>query len=156
MGAWRLTSPASRLFTQPFIQVQIKKMSKPRVTGVCAGPVPGEFPAQRASNAENVSIDILVHNGCIWYINTLRPRRNNHHFCRRYIQFHSLTGTYFYLNSKFMECWFLMSQMTEKSSLVPRRAIARIWLSLMMAYFSDIYGWLGPNELTSYTYLTLG
>ena len=35
-----------------------KKTSKLRVTGHCAGnsPVSGEFPAQRASNAENVSI----------------------------------------------------------------------------------------------------
>ena len=35
-----------------------KKTSKLRVTGLCAGnsPVTGEFPAQRASNAENVSI----------------------------------------------------------------------------------------------------
>ena len=35
-----------------------KKSSKPRVTGLCAGnsPVTGEFPAQMASNAENVSI----------------------------------------------------------------------------------------------------
>ena len=35
-----------------------KKTSKLRVTGLCAGnsPVAGEFPPQRASNAENVSI----------------------------------------------------------------------------------------------------
>ena len=35
-----------------------KKASKPRVTGLCVGnsPVTGEFPAQMASNAENVSI----------------------------------------------------------------------------------------------------
>ena len=35
-----------------------KKTSKLRVTGLCAGnsPVTGEFPAQRASNAENISI----------------------------------------------------------------------------------------------------
>ena len=35
-----------------------KKTSKLHVTGLCAGnsPVTGEFPAQRASNAENVSI----------------------------------------------------------------------------------------------------
>ena len=35
-----------------------KKTAKLRVTGLCAGnsPVTGEFPAQRASNAENVSI----------------------------------------------------------------------------------------------------
>ena len=35
-----------------------KKTPKLRVTGLCAGnsPVTGEFPVQRASNAENVSI----------------------------------------------------------------------------------------------------
>ena len=35
-----------------------KKTSKPRVTGLCAGnsPETGEFPAQMASDAENVSI----------------------------------------------------------------------------------------------------
>ena len=35
-----------------------KKTSKLRVTGLCAvnSPVTGEFPAQMASNAENVSI----------------------------------------------------------------------------------------------------
>ena len=35
-----------------------KKTSKLRITGLCAGnsPVTGEFPAQRASNAENISI----------------------------------------------------------------------------------------------------
>ena len=54
----RLKSPASRLFTQPFIQAQIKENIKLRVTGLCVGnsPVTGEFPTQMASNAENVSI----------------------------------------------------------------------------------------------------
>ena len=35
-----------------------KKTSKLRVIGLCAGnsPVTGDFPAQRTSNAENVSI----------------------------------------------------------------------------------------------------
>ena len=35
-----------------------KKRAKLRVTGLCKGnsPVIGEFPAQKASNAENVSI----------------------------------------------------------------------------------------------------
>ena len=43
----------SRLFRR-----KSKKTSKLRVTGLCAGnsPVTGEFPTQRASNAENVSI----------------------------------------------------------------------------------------------------
>ena len=46
-----------------------KKTSKLRVTGLCAGnsPVTGEFPAQMASNAENVSIwwrhhKMIMHN----------------------------------------------------------------------------------------------
>ena len=55
---WRLKLPALRLFTQPFIQAQIKETSKLHVTGLCAGnsPVTGEFPAQMASKVENVSI----------------------------------------------------------------------------------------------------
>ena len=40
-----------------------KKTSKLRVTGLCEGnsPVTGEFPAQRASNAENVFISFMVY-----------------------------------------------------------------------------------------------
>ena len=40
-----------------------KKISKLRVTGLCAGnsPVTGEFPAQRDSNAENVSVWLRHH-----------------------------------------------------------------------------------------------
>ena len=67
------------MFTQPFIRAQIKETSKLRVTGLCAGnsPVPGEFPAQMPSNAENVSIWWRHHDGtpypalrvlgCLWY-----------------------------------------------------------------------------------------
>ena len=49
-----------------------KKTSKLRVTGLCVGnsPVTGEFPAQRASNAENVSIWWRHHvwtNACLVY-----------------------------------------------------------------------------------------
>ena len=41
-----------------FVQAQIKKTQKLRVTGLCGGspPVTVGFPSQRASNAENVSI----------------------------------------------------------------------------------------------------
>ena len=41
-----------------FFRRRSKKISKLRVTGLCEGnsPVTGEFPAQRTSNAENVSI----------------------------------------------------------------------------------------------------
>ena len=54
---WRLKSPASPLLTQPFLGAHIKK-SKLRVTGLCEGksPVTGDFPPQRASHVENVSI----------------------------------------------------------------------------------------------------
>ena len=40
----------------------VKKTSKLRVTGLCLGnsPVTGESPAQRASNAENVSFDDVI------------------------------------------------------------------------------------------------
>ena len=55
---WRIKSPASRLFTQPFIRAQIKENIKaPRHWSLCGEFTgAGEFPAQRASNAENVSI----------------------------------------------------------------------------------------------------
>ena len=51
---WCLTSPVSRLFTQPLIQAQINENIKaPRHWTVC-GEFTDDFPAQRASNAENV------------------------------------------------------------------------------------------------------
>ena len=51
-AGWRLKSPASRVFTQPFIRAQIKENTKaPRHWSLC-----GEFRAQMASNAEAVSI----------------------------------------------------------------------------------------------------
>ena len=52
----RLKSPASRLFTQPFIQAHIKENIKaPRHWPLC-GEFPSEFPAQMTRDAENVSI----------------------------------------------------------------------------------------------------
>ena len=49
--------PHDCLFNRLF-RLRSKKTSKLRLTDLCAGnwPVTGEFPAQRASNAENVSI----------------------------------------------------------------------------------------------------
>ena len=54
-----------------------KKTSKFRVTGLCVGnsPVTGEFPAQMASNAENVSI-WWRHHDLIGYQDS--DRNNNH------------------------------------------------------------------------------
>ena len=51
--------------TQPFNQTQIKETSKLRVTGICTGT--GEFPAQMASNAENVSISWRHHVPAFWH-----------------------------------------------------------------------------------------
>ena len=61
MGAMDPKSSASRVFAQPFIHCadQSKHQnSASTVTGLCVGnsPVTGHFPAQMASNAENVSI----------------------------------------------------------------------------------------------------
>ena len=56
---WHLKSPASRLLSQPFAQAQIKENIKAtRHWPFCKGnsPVTTEFPTQRASNEENVSI----------------------------------------------------------------------------------------------------
>ena len=47
----------NRLFT-----CRSKRTSKLRVTGLCVGnsPVTGEFPAQKASNAENFPFDDVI------------------------------------------------------------------------------------------------
>ena len=57
MGTRASQTTILTIVTPPFIH-RSKKTSKLRVTGLCEGnsPVTGEFPAQRASNAENISI----------------------------------------------------------------------------------------------------
>ena len=57
-----------------------KKKSKLRVTGLCAGnsPVTGEYPAQRASNAENVSIWRRHHVSHTWPSVGLWPELQSH------------------------------------------------------------------------------
>ena len=59
---WRHKSPASRLFTQPFIQAQIKGNIKALRHWPLWGnsPVTGEFPTQRASNAEMFPSDDVI------------------------------------------------------------------------------------------------
>ena len=53
----------SIVYSTVFFRRRSKKTLKLRVTGLCAGnsPVTGEFPAQRASNTENVSIWLRHH-----------------------------------------------------------------------------------------------
>ena len=55
--AFQITS-LTLVYSTVYSGADNKKTSKLRVTGLCEGnsPVTGEFPAQRASNAENVSI----------------------------------------------------------------------------------------------------
>ena len=54
---WRLKLPASRLFTQPFVQAdQRKHQGYAPLAFEGESQVTGEFPAQRARNMENVSI----------------------------------------------------------------------------------------------------
>ena len=57
MMASKITS-LTILYSIVYSRCRSKKTSKLRVTGLCEGtsPVTGEFPAQRASNVENVSI----------------------------------------------------------------------------------------------------
>ena len=72
---WRLKSPASPLLNFWFRR-RSKKTSKLRFTGLCVGNSPGigEFPAQKASNAENVPFDDVIMQqhiqGISWSIET--------------------------------------------------------------------------------------
>ena len=71
---WRLKSPASPLFAQPFIRPQIKENIKaPHHRPLCGEFIgeTGELPAKKAVNAENVSIWWRRHGGkwtakCNW------------------------------------------------------------------------------------------
>ena len=69
-----------------------KKISKLRVTGLCEGnsPVTGEFPAQRASNVENVSI---------WW---------RHHAPRGVLKIKSMKITILYFCMNWSMCCWLM------------------------------------------------
>ena len=70
---WRHNERDGVSHHQPLFRRRSKKASKlRRVTGLCDGnsPVTGEFPTQRASNVENVSIfpfdDVIIRKGCLW------------------------------------------------------------------------------------------
>ena len=73
-----------------------EKISKLRVTGLCAGNSPGTgvFPAQMASNVENVSISWRHHGNCIQLklSNTVSS----------WIVVHHHSGTYYVLNLLFL------------------------------------------------------
>ena len=76
-------------------QIRSKKTPKRRVTGLCAGNSSGtgEFPAQMASNAENVSIRWRHHvmfGNSIAHWPTNRKRTNRHKYFQ--MQFRNLTS----------------------------------------------------------------
>ena len=79
-----------------------QKTSKLRVTGLCAGnsPVPGEYPAQRASNAENVSI--WWRHRVSWYILIITDSGNDfltdgtRSLIKPMLTYHQFSGTNVY------------------------------------------------------------
>ena len=95
---WRLKSPASRLFAQSFIQVQIKENIKaPRRWPLCGEFTgTGEFSAQRASNAENGSIwwRHLDSNACIIIITTVTCAMSKYMYVGSYLVYLAITFHY--------------------------------------------------------------
>ena len=93
----------SRLFRR-----KSKKTSKLRVTGLCVGnsSVTGEFPAQRASNVENVSI-WWRHHACWWP--SLYPVH-----VRDRILFRCFWAKYSGENSQYHGCWYQDSSSCHK------------------------------------------
>ena len=89
---------ASRLFTQPFIQTQIKENTKAPRHWLCAGNSleTGEFPAQMAHNAEKVSIWWRYHDSnkqSHWTtVNRHHIKRRKHHkaICEAYLHSFSI------------------------------------------------------------------
>ena len=70
---WRLKSPLSRLFAQPFIQAHIKENIKAAHLWPCEGNLlmTSGFPSQKTSNAENVSIWWRPHDSTLCNCSTL-------------------------------------------------------------------------------------
>ena len=70
-----------------------KKTSKRRVTGLCEGNSPGtgEFPAQRASNAENVSI-WWRHHGCFMKLCWVELWRQPTHWKQKIVNLTTLSS----------------------------------------------------------------
>ena len=121
-GVWN-NQPHDCLLNRLFWR-RSKKTSKLRVTGLCAGnsPVTGEFPVQRASNVNNVSIQWYHHD---WAFKS-RPRlcaRSWHDFCRhctrrwpstisKHIEDHKVVYDFLYSFTGY--CWWVttLDQMT--------------------------------------------
>ena len=115
---WRLKSPTSPLFTQPFIRVQIKENIKaPRhwpLWGEFTGT--GEFPTQMASNVENVS-NWWRHHGVA--INHPRP-----HFTGEWTQDVNCSSL---IHLALMAFWIHLCQRSTVQQVHPRWGVAVLW-----------------------------
>ena len=113
---WRLKSPASQLFAQPFVQAQIKQNIKATRDWP---PVTGGFPSQRLSNAENVSIWWRHHeisSALNYWVNSLRPSdaiwRHRSGSTLAQVMACCLTAPSHYLNQR----WLIISKVLWHSS----------------------------------------
>ena len=77
---WRLISPASRLFTQPFIQTQIKENIKLRATGLCAGKSPVNSPHKGPVTRKMILFDDVIMSGIIFQLDGHRVKKLGTHF----------------------------------------------------------------------------
>ena len=142
------------LYSAVYSRCRSKKTSKLRVTGLCEGksPVTGEFPAQRASNAENVSIwwrhHAAVTKSQKWesFRNRRKPNSATHHLMRQaeatLLRLHiffrlliSLTHT----NVLNMHCYCLKrSHFSHSTSILP---------CLVIQYWSFSIGEAAPHHV---------
>ena len=126
-----------------------KKTSKLRVTGFCAGnsQVTGEFRAQMASNAENVSIWWRHHYGCEVGASETVP------FCVKSDECYSLNfGGYWYNKAqKHQVCPSILEHILSYTfSISPMYVSLHKWESLFGFWFKDVlpvvHNW--PNTLS--------
>ena len=80
-----------------------KKTSKLRITGLCAGnsPATSEFPTQRASNVEKVSI-WWCHHGLSYFLELEKHNNNNYYDTSMYNQVLRVECTYIRMHSYFL------------------------------------------------------
>ena len=74
------TTSLTMVYSAVYSRCRWKKRSKLRVTGLCEGnsPVTGEFPVQRASNAEDVSIWWRHHAQNVYVTTQIQHLPNRH------------------------------------------------------------------------------
>ena len=139
---WRLKSTV-------YSRRRSKKTSKLRVSGLCAGnsPVAGEFPAQRSSNAENVSIS-RRHHATDW---CGRFKQSSHFYCtyRIYQDTCCCHITDLYV-TVFLFTWYFIEQ-TIYLKCVPKSSMAWRGLThwgrdkmtaIFQTTFSNAFSWI--------------